>query len=79
MRGVAAPGDEFIGALLDRYHPRRSATDRAWCKKLIDQGSEAVDASTLNDWEQTTGFHSFRKATSIACSTFNFSPAADSA
>jgi beta-lactamase superfamily II metal-dependent hydrolase len=54
---IAAPGDDFIGALpdlLDRYHPRRviltrapgrSATYRALRQKLIDQGLETVDAS----------------------------------
>jgi competence protein ComEC len=56
---VAAPGDEFIGALpdlLERYRPRRvivtrapgrSATYRALRQKLIDQGIETVDASAL--------------------------------
>ena len=56
---IAAPGDDFIGALpdlLDRYHPRRailtrapgrSATYRALRRKLNDQGLEMVDASTL--------------------------------
>jgi glyoxylase-like metal-dependent hydrolase (beta-lactamase superfamily II) len=56
---IAAPGDDFIGALpdlLDRYHPRRviltrapgrSATYRALRQMLIDQGLETVDASTL--------------------------------
>jgi competence protein ComEC len=56
---IAAPGDEFIGALpdlLDRYHahqavitraPGRSATYRALRQKLIDQGIQTMDASTL--------------------------------
>jgi competence protein ComEC len=56
---VAAPGDEFIGALadlLDLYHPQRaivtrapgrSATYRSLRQKLIDANIETVDASTL--------------------------------
>ena len=56
---IAAPGDEFIGALpdtLDLYHrrrvvitaaPGRSANYRALRQKLIDQGIEIVDAGTL--------------------------------
>jgi competence protein ComEC len=56
---VTATGDEIIGALpdtLDLYHPQRvvitrapgrSATYRTLRQKLIDQGIETVDASTL--------------------------------
>ena len=56
---IAAPGDDFIGALpdlLDRYHPRRviltraigrSATYRALRQKLMDETIETVDARSL--------------------------------
>ena len=56
---IAAPGDDFIGALpdlLDRYHPARviltravgrSATYRALRQKLADQAVPIVDAGAL--------------------------------